>query len=83
MQRRFFWRLSSHCCLRWKVRLGPSLGMIYRLGAEGLTQGGIGVIQTGRRRAYAAVEWSETGKSNDLCSSSCYDRTACTIQLDL
>ena len=51
------------------MRLGPSLGMVYRMGAEGPTQGGIGDSQTGRRGAYAAVDGSETGKSNDLCSS--------------
>ena len=54
------------------MRLGPSLGMVYRVGTEGLTQGGIGVVQTGRHCAYAAVERSETGKSNDLCSSSVF-----------
>ena len=69
MQRWFFWHLSSHCCFRCKVRLGPSLGMVYRVGAEGLTQGRVGDIQTGRRCAYAAAERSETGKSNNLCSS--------------
>ena len=51
------------------MRLGPLLGMVYRLGTEGPTQGGIGDVQTGRHRAYAAVEGSETGKSNNLCSS--------------
>ena len=51
------------------MRLGPSLGMVYRMGAEVPTQGRIGVSQTGRRCAYAAVDRSETGKSNDLCSS--------------
>ena len=51
------------------MRLGPSLGMVYRLGAEGLTQGKIGDMQTGRRCAYAAAERSKTGKSNDLYSS--------------
>ena len=51
------------------MRLGPSLGKVYRLGAEGLTQGGIGDIQTGRCSTYAAAERSETGKLNDLCSS--------------
>ena len=51
------------------MRLGPSLGMVYRVGAEGPSQGGVRVSQTGRRRAYAAAERSETGKSNDLCSS--------------
>ena len=51
------------------MRLGPSLGMVYRMGAESLSQGGSGGSQTGRRRAYAAAERSETGKSNDLCSS--------------
>ena len=50
------------------MRLGPSLGMVYRMGAEGPTQGGIEGSQTGRRYAYAAAERSETGKSNDLCS---------------
>ena len=50
------------------MRLGPSKGGVYRVGAEGLTQGGIGGSQTGRRGAYAAAV-SETGKSNDLCSS--------------
>ena len=35
-----------------------------------VTQGGIGGIQTGRCHAYAAADRSETGKSNDLCSSS-------------
>ena len=39
------------------------------MGAEGSTQGGIGDSQTGRRGAYAAADRSETGKSNDLCSS--------------
>ena len=33
-------------------------------------QGGVSDIQTGRHRAYAAAERSETGKLNDLCSSS-------------
>ena len=51
------------------MRPGPSLGMVYRVGAEGLTQGGIGDVQTGRCCAYAAAERSETGKSNNLCSS--------------
>ena len=51
------------------MRLGPSLGIVYRLGAEVPTQGGIGDSQTGRRGAYAAADRSETGKSNDLCSS--------------
>ena len=51
------------------MRLGPSLGMVYRMGAEVPTQGGIGDSQTGRRYAYAAADRSETGKSNDLCSS--------------
>ena len=45
------------------------LGMVYRMGVEVLTQGGIGVSQTGRCNAYAAADRSETGKSNDLCSS--------------
>ena len=39
------------------------------MGAEVPSQGGIGDSQTGRRSAYAAAERSETGKSNDLCSS--------------
>ena len=52
------------------MRLGPWLGMVYRVGAEGTAQGGIRDIQTGRHGAYAAAERSETGKSNDLCSSS-------------
>ena len=39
------------------------------MGAEVPTQGGIGDSQTGRRSAYAAADGSETGKSNDLCSS--------------
>ena len=43
--------------------------MVYRMGAEVPTQGGIGGSQTGRRNAYAAADRSETGKSNDLCSS--------------
>ena len=51
------------------MRLGPSLGMVYRMGAEVRTQGRIGVSQTGRRNAYAAADRSETGKLNDLCSS--------------
>ena len=51
------------------MRLGPSLGMVYRMGAEVPTQGGDRGSQTGRRYAYAAAERSETGKSNDLCSS--------------
>ena len=51
------------------MRLGPSLGRVYRMGTEGLTQGGIGDLQTGRHGAYAAADRSETGKSNDLCSS--------------
>ena len=38
-------------------------------GAEVPTQGGIGGSQTGRQGAYAAADKSETGKSNDLCSS--------------
>ena len=51
------------------MRLGLSLGIVYRVGAEVPTQGGVRGLQTGRRCAYAAAEWSETGKSNDLCSS--------------
>ena len=51
------------------MRLGPSEGIVYRVGAEVPAQGGIGDLQTGRRGAYAAVDRSETGKSNDLCSS--------------
>ena len=51
------------------MRLGPSLGMVYRMGAEVSTQGGVGDAQTGRRCTYAAADRSETGKSNDLCSS--------------
>ena len=39
------------------------------MGAEVPTQGGIGDSQTGRQGAYAAADRSETGKSNDLCSS--------------
>ena len=39
------------------------------MGAEVPTQSGIGDSQTGRRDAYAAADRSETGKSNDLCSS--------------
>ena len=39
------------------------------MGAEVPTQGGIRGSQTGRRGAYAAADRSETGKSNDLCSS--------------
>ena len=39
------------------------------MGAEVPAQGGIGDSQTGRRGAYAAADRSETGKSNDLCSS--------------
>ena len=39
------------------------------MGAEGPTQGGLGDSQTGRRRAYAAADRGETGKSEDLCSS--------------
>ena len=69
MRRRFFCHLSSHCCLRCKVRLGLSLGMVFRVGTEIRTQGGIRDTQTGRRYAYATAERSETGKSNDLCSS--------------
>ena len=34
------------------------------------SQGGLRDIQTGRHYAYAAAERSETGKLNDLCSSS-------------
>ena len=51
------------------MRLGPSLGMVYRMGAEVPTQGRIGDSQTGRHCAYTAADRSETGKSNDLCSS--------------
>ena len=51
------------------MRLGPSLGMVYRMGTEVPAQGGIGDSQTGRRYAYAAADRSETGKSNNLCSS--------------
>ena len=51
------------------MRLGPSQGIVYRVGAEVLTQGGIGDSQTGRRGAYAAADRGETGKSDDLCSS--------------
>ena len=51
------------------MRLGPSLGMVYRMGAEVPTQGEAGDSQTGRCCAYAAAEGSETGKLNDLCSS--------------
>ena len=54
------------------MRLGLLLGMVYRVGTEGLTQGRIRDIQTGRRCTYAAAERSETGKSNDLCSSSVF-----------
>ena len=39
------------------------------MGAEIPSQGGVRDSQTGRRSAYAAAERSETGKSNDLCSS--------------
>ena len=39
------------------------------MGAEVPTQGGIGDSQTGRRGTYAAADRSETGKSNNLCSS--------------
>ena len=42
VRRRFSCRFSSHCRLRYEVRLGPSLGMVYRMGAEVRTQGGIG-----------------------------------------
>ena len=31
------------------MRLGPSLDMVYRLQALSASQGGIGVVQTGRR----------------------------------
>ena len=31
------------------MRLGPSLGMVYRLQAPRDTRGGIGEVQTGRR----------------------------------
>ena len=51
------------------MRLGPSLGIVYRVGAEVPTQGRIGGSQTGRLGAYTAADRSETGKSNDLCSS--------------
>ena len=43
--------------------------MVYRVGTEVPTRGEIGDSQTGRRSAYAAADRSETGKSNDLCSS--------------
>ena len=43
------------------MRLGPSLGMVYRVGAEVLTQGRIGGSQTGRRGAYAAAEGVRLG----------------------
>ena len=35
VRRWFFWRLSNHCRLRYWVRLGPSVGIVYRVGAEG------------------------------------------------
>ena len=54
------------------MRLGPSLGIVYSVGTEGLLRaelvmyrlGGVGGV-----RAYAAAERRETGKSTDLCSS--------------
>ena len=51
------------------MRLGLLLGMVYRMGTEGLLRAELGFIQTGRHRAYAAAERRETGKSTDLCSS--------------
>ena len=50
------------------MRLGPSLGMVYRLGAEGYSGQTWGLYRLGGD-AYAAAERRETGKSNDLCSS--------------
>ena len=43
--------------------------MVYSVGAEVLAQGEVRDSQTGRHYAYAAADRSETGKSNDLCSS--------------
>ena len=37
VQRWFFRRLSNHCRLRYWVRLAPSVGMVYRVGAEGFS----------------------------------------------
>ena len=51
------------------MRLGPLDGMEYVVGAEGYSGQNQGVYRLGGNRAYAAAERSETGKSNDLCSS--------------
>ena len=51
------------------MRLGPSVGREYVLGAEGYSGRNRGITDWEASNAYAAVERSETGKSNDLCSS--------------
>ena len=51
------------------MRLGPSIGREYVLGAEGCSGQNRGYYRLGGIEAYAAAERSETGKSNDLCSS--------------
>ena len=51
------------------MRLGPSVGRVYVLGAEGYSGRNRGYYRLGGAKAYAAAERSETGKSNDLCSS--------------
>ena len=38
VRRQFFWCLSSHCWCRYWVRLGPSLGIEYRVDAEGYSE---------------------------------------------
>ena len=61
------------------MRLGPSLGRVYRMGAEGFTQGGIRDVQTGRRWAYAAAERSETGSQTTYAArGSCSGSPDCT-----
>ena len=37
VRRRFFRRCSRYCCRRCWVRLGPSTGSVYVLGAEGFS----------------------------------------------
>ena len=51
------------------MRLGPLLGIVYRLGAEGLLRVDLGLYRLGGETAYAAAERRETGKLNDLCNS--------------
>ena len=56
----FFWCFSIHCWHRKWVRLGPSLGMVYRLSTEGYS-GQNRWCTDWEVKAYAAAERSETG----------------------